>query len=115
VYYTEQFREAANVADRAATLTIAGYRDQTLPYETNITDGPALFLRTALHGEISGLSCSARVMKSASGSGADGPFSDYCDHIIEFVSSCRGGQILGFGQYSSLSACIAFTQNLFSL
>jgi hypothetical protein len=71
VYYTEQFREVANVADRAATLTIAGYRDQTLPYETNITDGLALSLRTALHGQIGGLDWSAHVMKSARGAAAE--------------------------------------------
>jgi hypothetical protein len=71
VYYTEAFREAADIADRAATQTIAGYRDDTLPYETNITDGLALSLRTALHREISGLSWSAHVMKSVRGSGAE--------------------------------------------
>jgi len=55
VYYAEAIREAARRADAAARDAMASHKDDTLPYEPDITSGLAALLKNALNGQIQGL------------------------------------------------------------
>ena len=71
MYYQEAIREAAHRAAGAANEAIAAYDDDTVPYERGITDGLAVLLRSALHGQIENLTWRSHVLKDARGRGGE--------------------------------------------
>jgi hypothetical protein len=64
-------REAAHRAADAVAKTIGGYADGTYSHEVPITGALAGILRSKLKGKIEGLTWSAHVMESGTGSAAE--------------------------------------------
>ena len=71
MYHEDAIKEAAHRADKAAQDATAAYVDGTAVHEVSITGGLAVSLRTALNGQIGGLSWSAHILRSSRGVGGE--------------------------------------------